>query len=202
MRSKDPELMRSIKEYSEQFFQKNLRSPHSSEIAKAMDIAKSTAHRYLVAMDEIHMIDYHSGEIMTDKIRKMNTDFINAGILGAVPCGTPEIMEECVEEYISLPASVFGQGEFYLLRASGDSMINAGIDSGDLVLIRKTKDAKEGDIIVALVDNQESTLKTLKYDRETGVPVLHPENDSMDDIPVTNLQIQGVAVNVIKSLVR
>ena len=202
MRSKDPELMESIKNYAERFYQKHLRSPYISEIAGAMKIARSTAHSYLVAMNENGMIDYDGKRILTNKIRKMTPEFISAELVGAVPCGVPETVEEFVEEYITLPASIFGQGDFYLLRASGDSMINAGIDSGDLVLIRKTKEAKEGDIVVALVDHQESTLKTLKYDREKGIPVLHPENDAMEDIPVNDLQIQGVAVNVIKSLVR
>lgn len=202
MRSKNQELMCQMKEFAEQFYQKHLRSPYTSEIAEFFHIAKSTVHRYLVAMDENGMIHYQSGTIMTDKIRKTNTNTVNVGLVGAIPCGSPESVEEHIEEYISLPVSLFGKGEFYLLRASGDSMINAGIQSGGLVLIRKTSEAKEGDIVVALIDNEESTLKTLRHDKQNGIAILHPENDEMEDIKVSNLQIQGVAVNVIKSLIR
>ena len=78
-------------------------------------------------------------------------------------------------------------------------MIDAGIEPGDLVLIRKQEEAKEGDIVVALVDN-ENTLKRYFVDKENHQVRLHPENTTMKDILVDDCKIQGVAVNVIKSL--
>ena len=124
-------------------------------------------------------------------------------ILGSVSCGLPQLEEENAEEYLSLPVALFGSGSFYLLRAKGTSMIEAGINPGDLVLIREQSEAKDGEIIVALVNN-ENTLKRLRVDEANHCVRLHPENKKMQDIIVPegeSLQIQGVAVHVIKALV-
>lgn len=118
-------------------------------------------------------------------------------------CGLPQLEEENAEEYLSLPVALFGSGSFYLLRAKGTSMIEAGINPGDLVLIREQSEAKDGEIIVALVNN-ENTLKRLRVDEANHCVRLHPENKKMQDIIVPegeSLQIQGVAVHVIKALV-
>ena len=80
-------------------------------------------------------------------------------------------------------------------------MTEAGIDTGDLVVIERTDQAKEGDIVVALVGN-ENTLKRLLFDRATGKVILHPENKSLSDIIVDGCVIQGVARSVIKTLGR
>ena len=88
---------------------------------------------------------------------------------------------------------------FFLLRASGNSMIEAGIEPGDLVVVRKQNTAEEGDIVVALVDN-ETTLKRFYRDKKHRCCRLHPENSKMKDIYVQDCTIQGVAQNVIKTL--
>ena len=94
---------------------------------------------------------------------------------------------------------MFGSGEFYILRANGDSMIDAGIETGDTVVIRKQNTAQFGDIVVALADGQ-NTLKTYAYDEELERVMLLPENEEYDPIYPNELYIQGVAVNVIKKL--
>ena len=78
-------------------------------------------------------------------------------------------------------------------------MIEAGIDDGDLVVVRRQEKAEEGKIVVALVGN-ENTLKRIYYDRKTGETILHPENRTMQDIRVRECMIQGVAIHVIKAL--
>ena len=123
---------------------------------------------------------------------------IRAAVLGNIACGLPNVAEENIEEYVSLPESLFGRGEFYILRARGESMIEAGIEDGDLVVIRKQSYANDGDIIVALVE-EEATLKRM-YREENGRIILHPENKEMSDIIVDNCIIQGIAVKVIKDL--
>lgn len=85
------------------------------------------------------------------------------------------------------------------VRASGQSMIEAGIDDGDLVVVKKQVEAKEGDIVVALVDNQ-NTLKRYFRDDENKKIILHPENKKMKDIIVDECCIQGVACHIIKEL--
>ena len=142
---------------------------------------------------------YASVECVERGLDPLNTKHSQAAIVGSIPCGSPQYEEEHIEAYVSLPESIFGSGEFYILRASGNSMIEAGIDDGDLVVIKKQKTANEGDIVVALVDNQ-NTLKRYYIDRKKRCVRLHPENSSMKDIYVKECIIQGVAHHVIKAL--
>ena len=109
-------------------------------------------------------------------------------------------VEEYVEDYVPLPVSIFGRGELYILRASGDSMIDAGISDGDLVVVRKTTEAHDGDIVVALTEETGTTLKRLRHDMDSGRVILHPENPSMQDMLFDSIAVQGVAVKVIKNL--
>lgn len=199
MRSKSRELMHGILEYIDTYFFEHHDTPSNSEIADAMSISRSTAYKYLVAMSENGMLDYSNGEIMTAKMRKISVNNSTAPILGSIVCGSPEEQEEYVEEYVTLPQSLFGKGEFFILRAYGESMIDAGISPGDLVVIRKQQEARDGDIVVALVDNS-NTLKRFYLDEENHKVILHPENKAMDDMIYDEVEIQGVAVHVIKAL--
>ena len=102
-----------------------------------------------------------------------------------------------------MPKAITGEGEFFLLRARGESMINAGIDDGDLVLIRKQEIAKQGNIVAFLHDNEQTTIKRLKY--KDDAIYLCPENDSMQPIVIrgedrAKLRIQGVATGIIKKI--
>lgn len=199
MRSKNPELMNKICKYAEQYYLQNGHSPSTSNIANAIGISRATAYRYLLAMDDNGMIEYNGQEIRTAVTKKLSKGTTQMAIVGSVPCGSPEYEEENVEEYVSLPTAIFGKGDFFILRASGDSMIEAGIDDGDLVVIRKQVFADDGDIIVALVDNQ-NTLKRLYHDNKNKKIILQPENKRLKDIVVDECAIQGVACHVIKAL--
>ncbi|NCC87977.1 MAG: repressor LexA [Clostridia bacterium] len=150
-------------------------------------------------MNEIKMISYTSKKIVTDVIRKADLATTQANIIGTIACGAPVLAEENIEEYISLPSAIFGKGDLYILNASGDSMIEAGIEDGDLVVIKKQTTAEDGDIVVALVNN-ENTLKRFYIDKRNKKYILHPENSKLKDIIVTEVQIQGVAQHVIKAL--
>lgn len=200
MRSKSMELMLRIKAYIEDYFEKYSSTPTVREIASSMKIAGSSAHRYLVAMAEKGMLTYEKGVLSTPKIDMMTPAFRPAAIVGSIPCGTPDEREAQVEAYLPLSVSFFGNGDFYALRASGSSMIEARIDDGDLVIIRQQQTAQIGDIVVALTDEGKNTLKRLCFDREQQCYYLHPENKDMDDIYVSSLRIQGVASHVIKAL--
>lgn len=200
MRSKSTELMSQIRAYIELYFDRYSSTPTVREIAGAMHISTSSSHRYLVAMDERNMISYENGVLSTAKIEMMTPRVNHAAIVGSIPCGTPEEKEAQIEEYLPLSVSVFGSGSFYVLRASGNSMIEAQIDDGDLVIIREQEKANLGDIVVALTDEEKNTLKRLCYDHEKGNYYLHPENKELDDIYVRKLRIQGIATHVIKAL--
>ena len=141
MRYKSPERMDQIKVFSEKFYQRYYRKPYISEIAEATNLSKSTVHRYLTAMDAEGMIQYDGESIITDAIEKINPAFVNTGICGVIPCGTPTEQNELIEEYVPLPVALFGEGDFFILRASGESMIDAGIHDGDMVVIRRDIEA-------------------------------------------------------------
>ena len=200
MRSKNPELMEKIKAFAEDYYEEHGETPSNKAIAEAMGMGRSTVYYYLVEMAKRHMISYADGIISTERIEKFTQPVRRAALVGAVPCGEPDEREAMVEEYIPLPVSVFGDGDLYVLRASGDSMTDAGIDSGDLVVIRKQKTANAGDIVVALTDEYQSTLKRLLYDDDRRRYYLHPENPDYDDIYVDSVSIQGVACHIIKAL--
>lgn len=199
MRSKSQELMDEILKFAEEYYLDNGHSPATSAIAAELNISRATAYRYLVEMNDRGMVEYDGQEIHTAVTRKLNNEINRTAIVGSVPCGSPQYEEENIEEYISLPTAIFGKGDFFILRASGQSMIEAGIDDGDLVVVRKQNFADEGDIIVALVDNQ-NTLKRYYRDDERKKIVLHPENRRMKDILVDECYIQGVARHIIKTL--
>ena len=117
MRSKSEELMLRIREYIESYFERYSSTPTVREIAGAMKIAVSSAHRYLVAMAEKDMVFYENGTLSTPKIRRMNPAVSPAAIVGSIPCGSPEEKEAQVEEYLPLSVSFFGKGG--LLRPPG-----------------------------------------------------------------------------------
>ncbi len=200
MRKKNTELMLRIKEYIEDYFESNSSTPTVREIACATKIAVSSAHRYLVEMAEKEMVYYKNGALSTPKIQRMTPEISSAAIVGSIPCGAPDEQEELVEEYLPLSVSFFGKGRFYALRTSGDSMIEAQIDSGDLIIIREQQSANIGDIVVALTDENKNTLKRLCYNADQQRYYLHPENKEMEDIYVSSLRVQGVATHVIKSM--
>ena len=116
-------------------------------------------------------------------------------LVGQIACGQPNFAEENIEESFSLPQGIFGHGKLFMLRAFGDSMIDAGISAGDLLVLRQQDYADEGEIVVALV-GENATLKRF-YKRGHKI-ILHPENKGMRDIVVDDCQIQGVLVSCIK----
>ncbi len=126
---------------------------------------------------------------------------VDVPLLGAVACGAPILAEENIEGFIPVSTSLAKPGSrYFLLRATGDSMNKAGINDGDLALVRQQPVAEEGDKIVALIDN-EATIK--EYHREKGVVILMPRSKNREHQPVIlteDFQVQGVVVTTIPSL--
>lgn len=203
MRSKDSELMERIHGYIDDYYRRESNTPSTTEIARAFGISRSSAYRYLVTMAEKKLIGYADGIIRTALMGKCSTDLNSTPILGSVICGDPTQEQECIEEYVSLPESIFGNGDCFILRACGDSMADAGIGEGDLVVVQKQETAKEGDIVVALDDEGQNTLKRYGGVNEDGYAVLEYMNEASypgKTILVKELAVQGVARHVIKSL--
>ena len=201
MRSKNSELMNKILEYINYNFEKTGRTPTYREIAKEFSITSGCVSNYIKEMAEKNMLENSTKNrgIRTLKMQKSNNEIEQIGVVGTIACGTPMFAEENIEAYISFPRALLGNGEFFILRANGESMIDAGIDDGDLVIIRKQETAEEGQIIVALI-NDEATLKRFYTDKKRKKIRLHPENAKLEDMYFDNIAIQGVAVKAIKDL--
>lgn len=206
MKKKNPELKDMIYEYVQKYSMDNQRPPSMAEIGEEMGISRATAYRYMIDLDQEGRISYDGKNrtIESDSIVKHDANMIQAAIIGSVHCGEPQFEEENIEAYINLPSQIFGKDDCYILRACGDSMVDAGIDDGDLVVVRKQWFAKDGEIVVALVDG-ESTLKIYHKADNAGVPYLQAANRKepylYPDIYAHNsLYIQGVAVFVIKQV--
>ena len=203
MRHKDPELMKRISEYISDFYIKYGRTPSTTEIAKEMGICRASAQNYLVAMDKEKMLEYKGGHLRIPMMGKIHHDRSEAPLVGSIPCGPLNYEEENVECITSLPTAIFGDGPFYILRASGDSMEDEGIEDGDLVVIRRNEEPQKGDLVVALDGENQNTLK--KY---SGIdPVNHKAvlaycNQAVygdKTILVDELISQGTVSHVIKS---
>lgn len=204
MRVKDQGAMDSILKFVNEYYRKHHASPTIKQISEATGISNSTTHRYVVDMKERGLFEYSRGILSAPETAKTKTSYISAPLVGSIQCGCPEQEEEMVEEYVSLPVSLFGKGDYYILRAKGDSMVDAGIEEGNLIVIERNCSVCVGDIVVALDDSGENTLKRYGgFDSEEGCYLLQYENEAVYPgkvIKVPAFQVQGVACHVIKSL--
>ena len=117
-------------------------------------------------------------------------------LVGRVTAGQPILAIENIEEYLTLPQSVLGQGEMFSLRVEGESMIDAGIMDGDIVVLRQQDTAENGEIVVAMTPEDEATLKRIFY--EDGRVRLQPENATMAPIYVDSVTVLGKLVALIR----
>ncbi len=201
MRSKSIELMNKIVEFIDNHFEFEGRTPTYREIANEFQIASSCVSGYINEMAKREMLTIQNGSrgIITAKMKKSNNDISNLAVVGSIACGTPLLAEQNIEKYLSVPRDFLGSGNHFVLVANGNSMIDAGISNGDYVIVRQQETAEEGQIVVALIDN-EATLKRYYLDKKRKKVRLHPENSTMEDRFFDNIVIQGVAVKVIKDL--
>ena len=200
MQSKKPELMNGIIEYINAEFFDSGRVPSIRDIAEALNISKSCAGNYVSEMKARGLLEAVDGcrGIRTKAISRLS-DVEQVPVLGAISCGTPLLAEENIEGYLTLPRTILGHGKFFILKANGDSMINAGISDGDYVIVRQQETAESGRIVVARIE-EETTLKRYLPDNRRKRICLHPENDEMEDMYFKDVDIQGVAIKVIKDL--
>ena len=120
---------------------------------------------------------------------------VNVPVIGRVAAGEPILAQQNIEEYFPLPASMLPNKQTYILEVKGESMINAGILSGDYVLVQEERTASNGDMVVALIEDG-ATVKT--FYREEGVIRLQPENDFMDPIILKDVTILGKVIGVMR----
>lgn len=201
MRSKSPETMRLIIEFVDAFFDAHLRTPSMREIERGTGLSRQTASSYLRAMAEQGMLEYDGGSIITEHIRASSTaQTVSLPILGRVAAGVLTAAEEVREGFLEVPSSMLGGSDYFALRVYGESMIRAGIYDGDLVIVRRAHGARVGQIVVAVDDEGQATLKRLAHDGERYY--LHPENPAFEDIYPNELRIQGIAELMFRDLKR
>lgn len=202
MRTKSTELMDKIIEYVDSQYNQTGRTPTMEEIAVKMKITKGCVSNYIKEMTERKLILNNGGSrgIMTKTMSKSKLGVLQVPVVGSIACGTPLLAEENIECYLPISKELLGNGKFFILKANGDSMINANICNGDCVVVKQQETAEEGQIVVALI-NDEATLKRYYLDNNNKQIRLHPENDTMQDMFFKSIIIQGVAVKVIKDLI-
>ena len=136
-------------------------------------------------------------EIMDDTFNLNRREMVNVPILGNVAAGEPLFAEENIEDYFPIPAEMVPNSEVFMLHVRGESMINVGILDGDNVLVQQQSTAKDGEMVVALVEDS-ATVKT--FYKEDGYIRLQPENDTMEPIIVPDCQILGKVFGIFRFL--
>ena len=202
MRTMNQEKIERLAGFINQYARNNNgSSPRLSEIMEYMSMSKATAYRYILELEKRGLVSYSGKKTLeTELQRKMRCEFKRIPIVGRIVCGSPDEQEEHISGYLAIPEEWL-DGECFLLRAYGDSMIDIGIEKDDLILVKKTETAENGEVIIALTENG-NTLKRLFW--ENGKPRLHAENKTYDskdvDIHPQTLTIQGIALKVIKNI--
>ncbi|MBQ9323565.1 MAG: repressor LexA [Clostridia bacterium] len=194
-----------IQTYITEYRAKYGAAPILKEIAAHVGMPCSTIGRYVKRMEAQGLLE-RSGVrmIATEADQKVAEQFQRVPKVGSISCGLPLLAEENIEEYYSLPRAWVGSGNVFVLQAEGSSMINAGIDNGDYVIVRQQDTAETGQVIVALVDGNTATLKRYYPRLDDQIVELRPENDVFEtqivDLNERSFAIQGIAIKVLKDI--
>ena len=180
--------------------------PAIREIGAALGLSSpATVHTHLKKLEDAGCIrktnsKFRTIEILVDnEYATKNEDIVKVPLLGKITAGSPIEAIEQPDEFFSLPASLIPNREtVFTLKVSGESMINAGIFDGDIVIVQKQRVARNGEIVVAMTFDNEVTLKT--FFKETDHIRLQPENDTMEPIILDDCTILGKAIGLYRSL--
>ncbi len=134
-------------------------------------------------------------EILDDTFNLMRREVTNVPIIGRVAAGEPLLAEQNIENYFPIPMEMLPNNQTFLLKVQGESMVNAGILDGDMILVEERQTASDGEMIVALVEDS-ATVKT--FYKEDGFIRLQPENDFMEPIIVEDAAILGKVIGVFR----
>ncbi len=168
-------------------------SPSVREIMDAMDFrSTSTAHRYIEMLVNEGLLEKTNN--LNRTLRLPNSATAPVPVIGTVTAGKPITAYEDITGYIGFETDGYDPAELFALRIRGESMINAGILDGDIVIVYKTDYAENGDIVVAMVDHEEATVKT--FYKERGHYRLQPENDTMDPMIFDEVEILGRVIGL------
>lgn len=196
---KQSEILEYIKE---QILEKGY-PPAVREICEAVHLkSTSSVHAHLETLEKNGYIRRdptkpRAIEICDDSFQLVRNEMTSIPIIGTVAAGQPILAAENIEGYFPVPVDMVPNAETFILKVKGDSMINAGIFSGDQIFVERTNVARNGDMVVALVDDS-ATVKT--FYKEQGHVRLQPENDTMEPIIVPDCQILGKVFGIFRFL--
>jgi repressor LexA len=203
--SKEEQLLDFIKSY----LISNGYPPTVREMCKAIKVSStSTIFYYLNKLENTNRIKRNPNKnraieivdndfnVSNSQISTIQSDnFTKIPVLGTVTCGEPILAVQTSEEYFMVSPTLFKGDDLFILTAQGDSMINAGIYSGDKIVIKQQNHADNGEIVAALIEDS-ATIK--RFYKEDGYYRLQPENDAMEPIIVDNVQILGKVVGLVR----
>ena len=175
--------------------------PAVREICEAVNLkSTSSVHSHLETLEKNGYIRRdptkpRAIEILDDNFNLTRREMVNVPIVGQVAAGEPILAQQNIENYFPIPVEFMPNRQTFLLKVKGESMINAGILDGDMVLVEETPAASNGDMVVAMVDDG-ATVKT--FYKEEGIFRLQPENDFIDPIIVKEVTILGKVIGVFR----
>ncbi|MGL4369121.1 MAG: transcriptional repressor LexA [Spirochaetota bacterium] len=175
--------------------------PTVREIGDSFGITVKGAYDHLKAIEKKGYLrceqnKSRSIELLIDDEGKRSVQTVSVPLVGDIAAGSPILAQENITDYLAFPKSLLGAGEYFALKVRGDSMINAGIDNGDIAVIRKQNTAHDGDIVAALLGD-EATLKRLK--KQNGAVQLIAENPAYKPIVTSDASILGVLAGLFRN---
>lgn len=193
---------KEVLDYIKMFYAKNKYPPSVRETAQALDVSSpATIHVHIQKLIEKGYLKRSNNSnhqlqiLVNNEYEARDNNVTNVPLLGKITAGSPIEAIEMPDEYFALPTYLIPQKkEVFTLRVDGDSMINAGIFTNDIVIVERCNTAKNGDIVVAMNDENEVTLKT--FYKEKDYFRLQPENDFMNPIILKNVTILGKAIGL------
>lgn len=192
---------REILEYIKETILKKGYPPAVREICEAVRLkSTSSVHSHLEQLEKNGYIRRdptkpRTIEIIDDTFNLARREVVNVPLLGTVAAGAPILAQENIENYFPIPVEMLPNKEIFMLKVKGDSMIDAGIYNGDRVIVAKADTARNGEIVVALVDDS-ATVKT--FYKEKSRFRLQPQNASMDPIILDEVQILGKVIGLFR----
>ena len=190
-----------ILEYIKESILKKGYPPAVREICEAVHLSStSSVHSHLETLEKNGYIRRdptkpRTIEICDDSFQMMRREMTSIPVIGRVAAGQPILATENIEGYFPLPVEYVPNADTFILKVKGESMINSGIFDGDIIFVEKTNNVRDGDTVVALIDDS-ATVKT--FYKEAGHIRLQPENDSMEPIIVENCEIIGKVFGVFR----
>lgn len=187
--------LEQVTKYLKKYQAENGFPPSVREICSALGIkSTATAHYYLDKLEERGILTRNANKNRSISLSD-TPEFVSVPLVGMVTAGTPILAVENLDGYYPLPVDFADGDDFFLLRVSGESMIEAGIFNGDKIICKKAQTADNGDIVVALIDDSATVKRFFKRD---GKIILHPENPTMADIVVEQAAILAKVTGLIR----